>query len=128
MGLGWPLLVVYGVTCPRQADLSALHLSPGEVPLLISLASGSDICTGDGACTLTQPQRTYIVLPRAFRDGAVSVVREANPASVYEEHGLALVFFAVERLPIRALALLVGAIRTEALARCRLTARGGAVQ
>jgi len=71
LAFGWPVLLTYGLLHPHAPDLDAMRLRGGEVALLIGSSSA---------------QRSYIVLPRAVRTAAVSVVNDSAGQSTASEH------------------------------------------
>lgn len=70
-----PIMILFGWLAPNPADLSALSLQRHEVSILVGVgASGTD-CSGR-YCQNVPSDRSYIVIPRAFRDAAIiSLVR-----------------------------------------------------
>ena len=103
MALGLPLIALYGVYHPRAADMAALHLSGGEVPLLIGEASGGFIGVAmEGQecstppCAPDPPQRSYLVLPRVFSNAAVTVVEDRTTGvTARDQKGYALLVFGI---------------------------------
>jgi|SRR3984885_12355021 len=74
MAIGGPILAVSGAIHPRAADLAALRLRSGQVPVLVG-ASGADMgCTNSQFCD-SSGQRLYLVFPHALLGGDVAVVK-----------------------------------------------------
>jgi hypothetical protein len=67
IAIGLPIMIFYGWLVPNPTDLVALELQRREVPLLIGAGAGGT-CSGSRYCQDVPPQRSYIVIPRVFRD------------------------------------------------------------
>jgi hypothetical protein len=73
MAIGGPILAVYGAVHPRDADLAALQLRSGQVPVLVGV-SGADVgCTNSRLCD-SSGQRLYLIFPHALLGGDLAVV------------------------------------------------------
>jgi hypothetical protein len=77
-------MIVYGWIAPNQADLAALALREHEVPMLVGAGAGGTTCNGSRDCQSVPSQRSYIVIPRVFRDAAVVSVLRTTPTSTAE--------------------------------------------
>ena len=103
MALAWPVLIIYGFTVPRVVDHTAMHMRHGEVAVLIGTAGGdltaglaslNPTCRNPAACSLGQ--RSYVVLPRALSDAAVTAVDDTPAGTVVTvEPGSAILVFLV---------------------------------
>ena len=67
MAIGWPILVVYGLTNPRLDDLAVLKLAASETPLLVGVASGG-----------SSGQRSYILPRRILKSDGLVVVHDID--------------------------------------------------
>jgi hypothetical protein len=65
--VGWPILVVYGMSNPRLDDLAVLNLAASETPFLVGAAS-------DG----TSGQRSYLLPRRIFKSDGLIIVDDDN--------------------------------------------------
>jgi len=97
MAVGWPLLALYGAFAPRASDMLALRKDSTEIQVLVGIAGGSRECVDNNPCVATEPpQRSYIVFPRVFVNGAVTLVEDTGEGTVAREiAGLAPVPFFV---------------------------------
>ena len=96
MAVGLPFMIVYGLLYPRAADISALHLKPGEAAFLIGESWGGTECVASVPCVAHGAQRIYIVSPRVFSDAAISVVDEqAGGMTVTQDKTGLLIFVSI---------------------------------
>jgi hypothetical protein len=73
-----PIMILYGWLVPNPADLVALKLQKREVSLLVGAGAGGALC-GSRHCQDVPSQRSYVVIPRVFRDAAVVSVLRMTP-------------------------------------------------
>jgi hypothetical protein len=96
IAIGLPIMILYGWVVPNQADLAALGLQKHEVAMLVGAGAGGTTCSGSGDCQSVPSQRSYIVIPRVFRDAAVVSVSRTAPTSTTESvSGGALIWLAM---------------------------------
>jgi hypothetical protein len=93
IAIGLPLMILYGWVVPSRADLAALALQRHEVSLLVGVGAGGTTCDGSRDCQAVPAQRSYIVVPRVFRDAAVVTVLRTTPTSTTSISGGALLWF-----------------------------------
>jgi hypothetical protein len=78
IAFGLPIMILHGWLVPNPADLIALKLQKREVSLLVGAGAGG-ACGGSRYCQDVPSQRSYIVIPRVFRDAAVVSVLRTTP-------------------------------------------------
>jgi hypothetical protein len=84
MAIGGPILAVYGAVHPRDADLAALQLRSGQVPVLVGV-SGTDVgCTNSPFCD-SSGQRLYLIFPHVLLGGDLAVVN-SNERGLTVDH------------------------------------------
>src|SRR5580692_290156 len=77
MVIGGPTLVVYGAFHPREADIAALQLRSGQVPVLVGVGGGRTGCAEAESCGASG-QRLYLVFPQSLLSGEVAVINESG--------------------------------------------------
>ncbi len=85
MAVGWPILVIYGMTNPRPDDLAVLNLAGSETPFLVGAAS-------DGA----SGQRSYFLPRRILKsDGLITVHDEDARLTPEAQPGVAFLVLGI---------------------------------
>jgi hypothetical protein len=84
MAAGGPILAVYGAVHPRDADLTALQLRSGQVPVLVGVSGADMRCTNSPFCD-SSGQRLYLILPKALFGGELAVVN-SNERGLTVDH------------------------------------------
>jgi hypothetical protein len=81
IAIGVPIIILNGGIVPNQADLDALALQKHELSILVGGGAGAATCGASRNCQNVPSQRSYIVVPRVFRDVAVVSVLRTTPTS-----------------------------------------------
>ena len=94
--IGLPAVILYGWVVPNQGNIAALTLGEHEVAMLVGAGAGGTACDGSRDCQTVPAQRSYIVIPRVFRDAAVVIVLRTTPTAITESiSGGALIWIAM---------------------------------
>jgi hypothetical protein len=91
MAIAWPVFAIYGGYHVPPQEMSALNLHGREFALLIGTASGGWDCRSRPNCVVIPSQHSYVILPQALGNAAVTLIENQGGDISRSEHpGLAL--------------------------------------
>jgi hypothetical protein len=78
MAIAWPVFAIYGGYHVPPQDMQSLQLQGGEFALLIGTGAGGSDCNSGPDCTVIPSQHSYIILPQAINNAAVTLIENRD--------------------------------------------------